>query len=198
VESLKVKEYNRSFVVKDWRGRLFEKRALVGGVFLSGILFLAKPNVLTYVLGMALGFFGLIIRLWAAGFIGNHRVYSLQAPELTVSGPYSIVRNPLYCGNFFIGLGVVTAGNRLFGYVWFFLLFFLLYFPIISYEEDFLLKRFKGEYLKYKNRVPRLFPSFYHYNPEPDGFSWFLAFKEELPTILLYLLILTVLFFKTV
>src|SRR5262245_3386636 len=46
-------------------------------------------------LGCALIFAGLAIRTWAAGILRKTR-------ELTTTGPYALIRNPLYVGSFLI------------------------------------------------------------------------------------------------
>ena len=48
--------------------------------------------------GMGLVFFGLAIRTWAAGTLH-------KSAEITQSGPYALVRNPLYVGSFLMMLG---------------------------------------------------------------------------------------------
>ena len=50
------------------------------------------------VLGTGMALAGLAIRSWAAGTLHKMK-------ELTRSGPYAMVRNPLYVGSFFMMFG---------------------------------------------------------------------------------------------
>ena len=52
-------------------------------------------------LGTPLSVLGLLVRGWAAGSIDKDQ-------ELTTSGPYAYLRNPLYLGTFLIGTGAVS------------------------------------------------------------------------------------------
>ncbi|HYT07810.1 MAG TPA: hypothetical protein VEL77_09190, partial [Rugosimonospora sp.] len=59
----------------------------------------ASNAALMWGAGLALLFAGMALRIWAQSYI-HHR---LKVPlELTIGGPYQLVRNPLYIGNAFI------------------------------------------------------------------------------------------------
>jgi len=47
---------------------------------------------------------GIGMRYWATLYVGGRKVGGRREASLTVDGPYSIVRNPLYVGSLLIGL----------------------------------------------------------------------------------------------
>ena len=102
---------------------------------------------------------GQIWRIWAAGSIGLYRGENVKAARLATKGPYALMRNPLYFGNFMIGLGwSIIAG--LHAVIIFVICFWLLYvLVIIPHEESFLLTKFGIEYQAYCARVKRFWPA---------------------------------------
>lgn len=93
-------------------------------------------------------------RLWCSLFISGHK-----RSELTIAGPYSMSRNPLYFSSFvgFAGTGLAT---QTFSFALAFTVFFYaLYMFTIRHEERYLGAKFGEEYLKYCARTPRFFPS---------------------------------------
>ena len=76
------------------------------------------------------------------------------ANALNTTGAYSLVRNPLYLGIFFMGLGVA-----LFAHLWwltliYVLAFWLYYERVIFAEEAYLRDKFGAEYLSWADRTP--------------------------------------------
>ncbi|KPJ72790.1 hypothetical protein AMJ52_05210 [candidate division TA06 bacterium DG_78] len=54
----------------------------------------------------------MIIRLWAAGYIGKSaRGNKFSGQHMIINGPYRYMKHPLYCGNFFLVLGVIVLFN---------------------------------------------------------------------------------------
>ena len=76
------------------------------------------------ILGVALILFGQLIRICARGYKSEH---SRDGHTLLQSGPYAVVRNPMYLGILLIGLGVV-----LFLFKWWVACIFLFVFIIPS------------------------------------------------------------------
>ncbi|MDD8026130.1 MAG: isoprenylcysteine carboxylmethyltransferase family protein [Acidobacteriota bacterium] len=112
-----------------------------------------------WAIGAAIVVFGLLFRVYSAAYLcGRHIVTKIEAEELCVSGPFAHVRNPLYIGNFIIGVGCVLAFNEWYGYAAFGLEFGLMYSVIIPYEERFLSGKFGQAYDDYKAATSRFFP----------------------------------------
>lgn len=93
-------------------------------------------------------------RVWCLLFIGG-----TKDRQLAVQGPFSVVRNPLYIGNFLgivgfglaLGLPLLAAGLAV--------LFWMLYPAVVAQEERRLLEIFGESYAQYHDRVPRWAPS---------------------------------------
>ncbi len=98
---------------------------------------------------------------WAFTFTGRGTPLPLDPPrELVATGPYRLVRNPIYVGVLLIFLGHFLW----FGY-WALLMYTVLSFIgvhafIVLYEEPALKKKFGAAYAEYLNNVPRWIPKF--------------------------------------
>jgi protein-S-isoprenylcysteine O-methyltransferase Ste14 len=93
----------------------FHLRGLVGAAVVGGCaaaVALSAPawsiGPLTRTACMALGWAAFIVgagwRFWATLYVGGRKVGGRRECVLTVDGPYSVVRNPLYVGSLLIGL----------------------------------------------------------------------------------------------
>lgn len=104
---------------------------------------------------------GLGLRIWGSGVAGSHtRTGTIEAVRLITGGPYAYVRNPIYLGSIILGFGMVglLGDGRLLAIHM--LVFAAMYFSIIPAEEQFLRKRFAGQFPAYSLHVPRLIPRF--------------------------------------
>jgi len=78
--------------------------------------------------------------------------------ELAVSGPYRYTRNPLYLGNFILGLSIAIGACSWWS-AGLFAAYFLVFYPPVIQEEKARMKRlFPEEYEDYKKKVPLFFP----------------------------------------
>jgi protein-S-isoprenylcysteine O-methyltransferase Ste14 len=110
---------------------------------------------LSWGLGLSLILAGTALRVWAQ----QHLHHRLKVPlQLTVSGPYQLVRNPLYLGNTVIYVGA-TLLSRLPWMVPVTLVWCAgVYALVARYEEAVLLANYGQPYADYCARVPRFFP----------------------------------------
>jgi len=138
--------------------------------------------------GVAFILLGQIFRVSARGYKSEH---SGKGFILIQTGPYALVRNPMYLGILFIGLGI---GMMLFNWgalVVFLSIFVIRYLLLIFKEEKKLKVLFPADYPLYKKKVPRLLPSIQMLLEKdvseylPLKFSWL---KKELGPILAVLL----------
>ncbi len=127
-------------------------------LFLIILFMTGRTELETILLSLVIILAGQLWRCWAAGTIMIYRGETVKADGLTTSGPYSLMRNPLYFGNFLIGLGwSLIAGRK--AVLLFIISFIILYvIIIIPYEENFLLNKFGKSYKEYCERVGMFFP----------------------------------------
>ena len=85
------------------------------------------------------------------------------ADYLNSTGIYSMVRHPLYLGNYLIWIGIAIFTYNIYFIVIVSLLFWLYYERIMFAEERFLEKKFREEYITWSNRIPAFIPSFKNY-----------------------------------
>ncbi len=124
---------------------------------------------------LIVSFLGLGIRIHTVGYTpggtSGRNTKRQIAETLNTTGIYSIVRNPLYLGNFFMGLGIA-----LFAHLWWLaliytLIFWLYYERIIFAEEAYLRAKFGSQYLEWANRTPVFIPKFSQYKKSDLPFS---------------------------
>ena len=112
-------------------------------------------------LGVSL--FGQVIRIFTVGFTpkntsGRNTVNGQVADELNVTGIYSLLRHPLYLGNFFMWLGPVLFLRSFCFTVVFGLIYWLYYERIMFAEEQFLRRKFGEIYDKWSETVGSFIP----------------------------------------
>jgi protein-S-isoprenylcysteine O-methyltransferase Ste14 len=144
-----------------WRVRL-------GYLLASVVLFVARPTFHSILLGAAVGFIGLIIRAYAAGYLHKQEV-------LTVTGPYARTRNPLYFGSSLLALGAAIALRSWIAAALLLLYFALVYSIVMRREENELRAKHGPAFDSYAATVPLFFPSFSvsRQQASPEArFSW--------------------------
>ncbi len=114
----------------------------------------------------------------ALGTSGNAKKEAVAA-ELNTTGPYSVVRNPLYTGRIinFTGIAMLSGSWVFGGFV--FLISVLVYERISMYEEQFLIEKFGDEHRKWAERIPALLPRFTGWIKPKYKFWWRRAVRRE-------------------
>jgi protein-S-isoprenylcysteine O-methyltransferase Ste14 len=138
-------------------------RVPMGFVFAIFYFWRAKPTWKFLVLGALIASLGIVIRAAASGHVKKNQ-------ELTMTGPYAYVRNPLYFGSIVIAIGFAVAARDVWVAIAIVAMFVLIYVPAIRAEETFLRKQFPT-YDEYARRVPRLLPDTLLFRQMMDGFS---------------------------
>lgn len=126
-------------------------RQVIGLLLVAVCAQFARPDVGTVSVGLALATLGQIFRIYAAGYIFKNK-------QLATTGPYALVRHPLYLGNFIILVGFTIASNNLYvaiGVV----LFFLIWYPAaIAYEDSKLENIFGDEWRAWSKNIRAMIP----------------------------------------
>lgn len=137
-------------------------------------------------LSICISFLGLGIRCLTAGYVprgtSGRNTKSQLAESLNTTGMYSIIRNPLYMGNF-----IIVFGITLFIQVWWFALMvwvgsWLYYERIIFSEEEFLRKKFGTSFIDWAQKTPMLFPDFKNWEKPKLPFSLKTVIRREFST----------------
>ncbi|MBQ7577537.1 MAG: isoprenylcysteine carboxylmethyltransferase family protein [Synergistaceae bacterium] len=173
--------------MQKFREFIFRMRGGLWTLLFAVILFAAygsKTSSLQIFSGIIIILAGQIWRCWAAGFIGLYRGENVKALRLAQTGPYALMRNPLYFGNFLIGLGwSIIAG--IYAVIIFVVSFYLIYVVvIIPHEENFLRAKFGTEYNNYCKRVKRFWPAVLKISDLTGKFDTKILLRSEIHTII--------------
>jgi len=103
--------------------------------------------------------FILLGQIFRASSRGYKSEYSQNGHSLIQTGPYALIRNPMYLGILFIGLGIVLMLFNWWVIVVFLGIFIWRYIILIFKEEKKLLAMFPQAYRDYQQKVPCLLPS---------------------------------------
>jgi len=137
----------------------------------------ASSSRLLPAVGVALVLAAESLRLWAVHHIGViSRTRSDRLGPLVSTGPFALVRNPLYLGNIALWVGFAASARILWLVPVFIFVLALEYHAIVRWEEELLESRRGDEYRAYAARVPRWIPSVVSRPLTVDGrlstFSW--------------------------
>ncbi len=140
-------------------------------------------NILCY----SIAIIGQVIRIVAVGYAADltsgrntkHQV----AHEINQTGIYSLVRHPLYVGNFMVwfALALYTRFFWLMGVIM--LVYWLYYERIILAEEDYLIGKFGEQYQNYASRVGCCLPRMGTYLPNKYRFRLKKVLRQEYSSV---------------
>lgn len=126
---------------------------------------------------------GMMIRFIAVGTSGEgtsgRNTKEQVAEELTTSGIYSIVRHPLYLGNYLMWLGILCFTYNLPLILIISLVYWVYYEKIMYAEEVFLEKKFVSSFTAWANRTPAVFPSFENFCKADNALSIKKILRQE-------------------
>jgi protein-S-isoprenylcysteine O-methyltransferase Ste14 len=126
---------------------------------------------------------GFAIRSYAVGHTPDNtsgrNVKEQIADSLNTTGIYSIVRHPLYLGNFFMWLGAALLTGNMWFVVVFCFFYWVYYERIMFAEEQFLRRKFGVTYTDWAERVPAFIPNCKNFVKPYLPFSWKKVFKKE-------------------
>ena len=122
---------------------LARRRVALGFIAGALALWLARPTERSLRMGAAIAVVGELIRIWAAGHLEKGR-------EVTTSGPYRLMRHPLYFGSTMMGIGLAIGSAN-----WIVAALVGLYLAVtlsaaIASEEAHLTEKFGETYPEYR------------------------------------------------
>ncbi|MFA5238200.1 MAG: isoprenylcysteine carboxylmethyltransferase family protein [Phycisphaerae bacterium] len=171
------------------------------GLFLIAMRYLSYPQGKDYPdlvwegICLAVSLFGLAIRFYIAGEIpkgtSGRTTNKPKARSLNTTGTYSVVRNPLYLGNFFVWIGFSMFPRSVFLVIVLALIFLVYYWLIILAEEKVLREKFGSEFDEWAQKTPALFPRFRNWQKTSLPFSLKAAIKREYSTFFAIIAIFT-------
>ena len=110
--------------------------------------------------GVAICALGLFVAIWSRRALGSEWSQDVELKrghKLVQSGPYRLMRHPIYTGHLLMGLGTAIASGWLIAFVGF-ASFAVGFWIKLKQEESLLLHSFPDEYPTYKMRVKALIP----------------------------------------
>ena len=133
---------------------------------------------------VAVSLVGLAVRIATVGHApggtsGRRTVGGPSAIALNTSGLYSVVRHPLYLGNYFQWLGVAMLPGNPWVVVTISLIFWLYYERIMFAEEEYLRRSFPAEFVAWSAQTPAFIPDVARWKTAALPFCWRTAIQRE-------------------
>ena len=136
---------------------------------------------------IGLSIIGFLFRFYTIGTTtkgtSGRNTSSQVATILNSNGVYSIVRHPLYLGNYLIWLGIAVFTFNAYFIMIMSLLFWLYYERIIFAEERFLESKFGDKFINWSNIVPAFIPSFLRFTRSEISFSIISVLRREYASV---------------
>lgn len=147
-----------------------QRHSRLFAVAMAALILVSQPTLPIHdgwrILMMLVGYFLVIVgamgRGYCSAFIGGRK-----NDTVVRSGPFSIVRNPLYVFSFIATVGIGLQSGMLTVLVLLVAAFMLYYPMVVAKEENFLRHKFGQAYDVYVQEVPRWIPNFKLWN-EPE------------------------------
>ena len=145
-------------------------------VDLSVQVFYNVVSILVSILGFIIRFY--TIGTTPKGTSGRNTKMQI-ADFLNSTGLYSLVRHPLYLGNYLIWLGISIFTYNIFFIIIMSLLFWIYYERIMFAEERFLQRKFGKKYTDWSNKTPAFFPKTFNFKKSKISFSFRSVLRRE-------------------
>jgi protein-S-isoprenylcysteine O-methyltransferase Ste14 len=173
-------------------GWLFKQRTSLPLPIVAALLLIPPPagdlnRTWLPLAGVPVVLLGELVRMWGVHYIGAiSRTRTDRLGPLIDSGPFALVRNPLYLGNILLWLGFAVSARLIWLAPIVVVLLALEYHAIVRWEERLLETRMGEVYRQYMQRVPRWIPRLSAASAAPHGtaFSWRQTLYSERGTII--------------
>jgi len=146
-----------------------------------------KFNLFMFI-SISISILGFFVRFYTIGTTpkgtSGRNTKEQVADVLNSSGMYSMVRHPLYLGNYLIWLGISLASFNIYFAVIMSLLFWIYYERIMFAEERFLERKFGEDYLNWASKLPAFLPSILNFKKSDTNFSIITVLRREYASVL--------------
>ena len=139
-----------SYLVREIRYDEFSRQGL-GIALVSGYGWFGQPQPMQYWVGLPIALLGLAVRMYASGYI-------IKNKKLASTGPYAVVRHPLYTGNILVLIGMCLTSGLWWSWLVGVLFLWAYYPPAIEYEDRKLHRIFGAAWEAWSSGVPALVP----------------------------------------
>lgn len=144
-------------------------------------LYLINISIILSVIGFFIRFY--TIGTTPKGTSGRNTKEQV-ANTLNSTGMYSMLRHPLYFGNYLIWFGIALSTFSIFFVIIMSLLFWLYYERIMIAEERFLEKKFGYDFIKWSNTLPAFIPNIFNFRKSSTPFSFITILRREYSSVL--------------
>jgi len=142
-----------------------------------------RLNLIWELFSFSIASLGLAIRIYTIGYVprgtSGRNTKKQIADVLNTTGIYSIVRNPLYLGNFFIWFAASLFVRELWLSLLVVTIFYAYHERVVFAEEQFLCRKFGNSYIEWANITPAFVPNFKLWKPTHMKFVIATVLKRE-------------------
>ena len=148
---------------------LFKNRSFLPLIIIPFLFYCMLTPLQSYIhktllyTGLAISYIGECIRIYTIAYVpdgtSGRNTKQQLATSLNKHGIYSIVRHPLYLGNFLIYIGPFIYAGNIYGIIIFILIFWIYYERIMFAEEAYLIDKFDNEYQEWSIKTPAFIPN---------------------------------------
>lgn len=171
-----------------FRRRSYLPLVVVGAVVASLVNF-AYPggdhtrDLLWELVCLGVGLAGVAVRVVTVGYAARgtsgRNTHGQEAETLSTTGPYSVVRHPLYVGNYLMWLGPALFPRSVIVVVVVSLVFWLYYERIMFAEEEYLRRRFGEVFEDWAAVTPAFVPRLHAWRRPAISFSFREVLRRE-------------------
>ncbi len=140
------------------------------------------------IVSILISILGFVIRAYSIGTTpkgtSGRNTQEQVAESLNKTGIYSLIRHPLYLGNYLMWIGIVMFTFNIYFVIIVSLAFWLYYERIMFAEERFLERKFGDDYLTWSMKVPAFLPTFQNYIQSAIHFSLKSVLRREYSGVL--------------
>jgi protein-S-isoprenylcysteine O-methyltransferase Ste14 len=148
-------------------------------------IFYGEPSFINYYTSgcILISLIGQAVRIYTVGYshdnTSGRNTAEQVADTLNRTGIYSIIRHPLYVGNFLMWLGIALVVQNIWFVTVFVLLYWIYYERIMYAEEQFLSRKFGAAFSEWAAETPAIIPDFKQFVKPDVPFGWKKVLRQE-------------------